>query len=176
MNIKIIEKSLLPLFFATLIVITFHWQFTHIYPYLIEHFKSDKLLTLYSHLFIYTFLTLTIFIFFVTITNQYIIKSKFFVTITIVTLLIFYLFSHNTLGDIFNYFIVYPFSTNSIMGMVLFAVGTIAYSLYTLISMFLKTAIPLSHSLIFTALSIGYSAIFINQYCYSIFEIIDKIK
>jgi len=176
MNIKIIEKSLLPLFFATLIVTAFNWQFVHIYPYLIEHFRLNKLSILYSHLFIYTFLVLTLFTFFITVINRYIIKSKIFSIVTIIMLLSFYLFSHNTLENIFNYFLSYPLSTNAIMGMVLFVVGTISYSLYVLSSIFLKNYIPMSHSFIFVILSISYSALFINHYCYSIFEIIDKIK
>ena len=176
MNIKIIEKALLPLFLATLTVTAFNWQFVHIYPYLIEHFRLEKLSILYSHLFIYTFLILTLFIFFIIVINRYIVKSKVFSIVTIVMLLSFYLFSHNMLEDIFSYFLSYPLSTNAIMGMVLFVVGSISYSLYALVSMFLKNAIPLSHSFIFVILSISYSALFINHYCYSIFEIMDRVK
>jgi len=176
MNIKIIENALLPLFFATLIVVTFHWQFINIYPYLIEHFRVEKLSILYAHLFIYTFLVLTLFIFLITLIDKYMIKSKLFSTVAILMLLSFYLFSHTTLGDIFNYFISYPFSTSAIMGMVLFVVSSISYSLYTLISLFLKNSIPISHAFIFTFLSILYSALFINHYCYNIFEIMEKIK
>jgi len=174
MNLKIIEKSLLPIFLATLIVVAFNWQFTHIYKFLIEHFTSSKLSILYSHLFIYTFLILTIFTFLITIINHFTIKSKLFVATSIIMLLFFYLFSYQIFGDTFNYFIHYPFSTNAIMGMVLFVVGTLAYSLYAIVILLTKHFIPLSHTFTFLFLAFIYAALFINHYCYPISEIMTK--
>jgi len=174
MNLKIIEKSLLPLLLATLIVVAFNWQFSHIYQFLIERFTSSKLSTLYSHLFIYTFFVLTIFTFIISLINHFTIKSKLFVATSIMMILIFYIFSYQIIIDTFKYFMHYPFSTNSIMGMVLFVVGSISYSLYALIILLTKQFIPLSHSFSFLILAFVYASLFINHYCYPISEIMSK--
>jgi hypothetical protein len=174
MNIKIIEKSLLPLFLATLVVVGFTWQFPKVYAFLIDHFTSDKLSLLYSHLFIYSFLILTIFIFLITLINHFTVQSKVFVSVSILSLLFFYISSHKALGDILDYFISFALSQNALMGMVIFVVGTFFFPLYVVISAFFRSFIPLSHALIFTLLSLLYSAFFIDQYCYPIFDIMSK--
>ena len=174
MNLKIIEKSLLPLFLATLIVIAFNWQFTQIYPFLVEHFTSSKLSILYSHLFIYTYLSLAIFTFITTVFNHYFVKSKLFVAVALISILLFYVFSYQILGDVFGYFINVPLSSNAIMGMVLFIVGTISYTLYALGVLFTQRFMPLSHAFIFLFLALIYAALFINHYCYPISEIMTK--
>jgi len=174
MNIKIIEKSLLPLFLATLTVVGFTWQFPKIYAFLIEHFTSEKLSMLYSHLFIYTFLILTIFIFLITLVNHFTVKSKVFVAVSALSILFFYIASYNTLENILNYFVSFALSQNAVMGMVIFVVGTFSFALYVVGSALFRSFVPLSHSLIFTLLAILYSAFFIDQYCYPIFEIMTK--
>ena len=174
MNLKIIETSFIPLFLATLIVVAFNWQFSHIYTYLIEHFTQEKLSVLYAHLFIYTFLSLSIFIFFINISNHFLLKSRVFVSVSILMLLIFYALSHNLIGDALSYFIKYPFSSNSIMGIVLFVVGTFSFALYSLGIQAFGKFIPLSYSFIFVILALLYSAGFIHTYCYPISEIMTK--
>ena len=173
-NIKIIEKSLLPLFLATIVVVGFTWQFPQIYAFLIEHFTSEKLSLLYSHLFIYSFLILTLFIFLITIINRFTVKSKVFVAVSVFSLLFFYMASYKILGDILDYFISFSLSQNAVMGMVIFVVGTIFFSLYVVFSALFRSFIPLSHALIFTLLALLYSAFFINQYCYPISDIMSK--
>jgi len=174
MNIKIIEKSLLPLFLATIVVVSFTWQFPKIYAFLIEHFTSEKLSILYSHLFIYTFLILTIFIFLINIINAFTVKSKVFVAVSIGMILFFYLASYDTLANILEYFVSSSLSQNAIMGMVIFVVGTLSFALYSVGVALFKSFIPLSHSLLFTLLALLYSALFINQYCYPFFDIMSK--
>jgi len=175
MNLKIIEKSLLPLFLSTLVIITFNWQFTKIYPFLIEHFTSEKLSVLYAHLFIYSYLSLTIFTFITIILNHFFITSKLFVAVTLISILLFYIFLHQVLGDVFSYFINYQLSGNAIMGMVLFIVGSIAYMLYALGLLFTQRFMPLNHAFTFLFLALIYATLFINHYCYPISEIMTKL-
>lgn len=174
MSINLIEKSLLPLFVATILLGGFFWQFTTIYPFIIDNLRSEKLSILYSHLIIYTFLVLILFISFSNLINHFILKSKIFVTITIVSILIFYALSTTVIHDLFSYFIDFPLSENSIMGLVLFIVTTIGYALYSLLLMIFNRFIPLSHILIFTLFGLIYSILFINSYCYPILEIFNK--
>ena len=99
------------------------------------------------------------------------IKSKVFPIVSIVILLIFYALSYDILKDIINYFLTLPLSENATMGFILFIVGTFSYSLYSLFILFFKEAVPITHTLIFTLLGLGYSAYFIDFYCYPIQEI-----
>jgi len=175
MYLKIIEKSLLPLFFSTLIVGLFYWQFIHVYSYIIENFTNDKLSTLYAHLFIYIFLIHTLFISVNNLLN-FVIRSKLFVALSIIVILVFYTLSYSILYDVTNYFISYPLSDNALMGMVLFIVGTFSYSLYSLGILLFKNSIPLIHILVFTLLALLYSAGFIDTYCYPISEILTNFS
>jgi len=174
MNLQILEKSFLPLLFATLFIVTFNWQFSLIYNYLIDNFKDEKLSILYSHLFIYSFLILSIFIFLATIFNHLILKSKLFITLVSGMILLFYALTYNVFTDIFHYFLSYSFSSTAIMGMVLFSVESFSFALYPLILAIFKKTIPLSHSFVFFLLSLIYAALFIDTYCYPLSEISTK--
>ncbi|MBU1667890.1 hypothetical protein KKC13_05680 [bacterium] len=176
MYLKIIEKSIYPLFFSTLIVGLFYWQFIYIYSYIIENFTNDKLSTLYAHLFIYIFLIHTLFTSVNNLLNYFLIKSKLFIAVSIIVLLIFYALSYSVLYDVIDYFISYPLSDNALMGVVLFIVGTFSYSLYSVGILLFKNSIPLIHVLVFTLLALLYSAGFIDTYCYPISEIFTKFS
>ena len=175
MNLKIIEKSLLPLLLATLFIVAFHWQFTHSYAFLIEHFRAEKLSTLYIHLFIYTFLVFTIFLFLMNSFNNFF-KSKIFIAIICITLFSFYGFIHEIISDPMQYLINYPLLSDEVMLMVLFIVTTFIYALYTLGSLFFKSFIPFSHSLIFLIIGLLYSAWFIDLYCYPIDTLLNQFN
>ena len=177
MNLKLIEKitkkSMIPLFLSTLIIGLFYWQFTKIYPFIIEHFTENKLSILYAHLLIYIFLVHLLFVSLTNLLNNILIKSKIFVIATVLVLLTFYTLMYPILKDILEYFMVSnPLSENSIMGLILFVVGTTGYSLFSMGILFFKKAIPYSHIFIFTLLALAYSAWFINSYCYPIGELL----
>lgn len=177
MNLKLIEKitykSIVSLFLSTLIIGVFYWQFTKIYPFIIEYFTDNKLSILYAHLFIYIFLIHLLFVSFTNLLNNLILKSKVFVTITIVILLIFYTFMYPILKDILDYFMSSnPLSENSTIGMIFFVVGTIGYSFFSMGILYFKNVIPYSYIFIFTLLSLAYSAWFIDTYCYPIEELL----
>jgi hypothetical protein len=174
MSINLIQKSIIPLFLATLLLGVFYWQFTFLYAFLLEKFTEEKLSVLYSHLFIYSFLILTFFVSFINLFNYFIIKSKIFVSVTILTLLIFYALSYTTYVDIFQYFISLPLSDNALIGSIFFIVGTFSYALYSIIRLWIYKFIPLTHMMIFTLLSLGYSAFFIDTYCYPVADILTK--
>ena len=174
MSMHLIEKSIIPLLVATLLVGMFYWQFISIYPFLIERFTTEKLSMMYAHLIIYTFLALTLFTSLTNILNYFILKSKAFVGITIMVLLIFYILSYNVFNDLFQYFFKLPLSENGIMGLILFIVSTVGYSLYSLIILLFNKFIPIVHILVFTLIGITYSALFIDSYCYPITEVFTK--
>jgi hypothetical protein len=176
MSLKIIERSILPLLIATLIVGGFFWKFTDIYTFIIEQFTDKKLFVLYSHLFIFTFLTLALFISIVNLINHFVLQSKIFVLATILPLLLFYLLSYEIIAQQITYFIHYPLSANSIMAMVLFVVGILSYALYSIIVVFFNRFIPLSFVLLFTALALLYSAGFIDTFCYPIVHFIENLQ
>jgi len=176
MNLTILEKSFLPLLLATLFIVAFNWQFSQLYPYLIENFKEEKLSILYDHLFIYSFLILSTFIFIATLFNRLILKSKLFIALVSGMLLLFYAISYDIFVNIFNYFTSYPLTSTTLMGMVLFAVGSFAFALYPLILSILKRSIPVSHSFVFFLLSLAYALFFINTNCYPISEISTKFS
>ena len=174
MSINLIKKSLLPLLVATLLLGGFFWQFSTVYPFLIDNFSKDKLSVLYSHLIIYTFLVFILFTSFTNLLNHFILKSKFFILVTLLVSLVFYTLLNSVINDLFRYFINLPISENTLMGLLLFIVTTIGYALYSLVLLFFNKFIPLSHILIFTLLGLSYSALFINSYCYPILEIFTK--
>ncbi|SFV67222.1 hypothetical protein MNB_SV-14-1082 [hydrothermal vent metagenome] len=174
MSINLIKKSLLPLFVATLLLWGFFWQFSTIYPFLIENFSNTKLSVLYAHLIIYTFVVLIFFTSFANLVNHFILKSKLFITITLLVSLVFYTLLNSVINDLFRYFINLPLSENMLMGLVLFIVTSIGYALYSLALLLFNRFIPLSHIVIFTLLGLGYSAFFINSLCYPVSEFFSK--
>ena len=174
MSINLIQKSLLPLIVATLLLGGFFWQFTTVYPFLIDNFSNDKLSVLYSHLIIYTFLVFILFTSFANLLNYFIFKSKVFILTTLLVCLLFYTLLNNVVHDLFHYFLNMPLSEDIIMGLVLFIVTTIGYALYSIVLLFFNRFIPVSHIAIFTLLGLSYSAFFIDSYCYSIVEIFSK--
>ena len=175
MNFKIVEKSLLPLLFATIFIVAFHWQFTKIYNSLIEHFTEEKLSILYTHLFIYGFLVFSIFLFFMNLFNNLLIKSKVFIGTIVVMLFGFYAFSYETFFANINYFIQYPLSINETMLLVLFVTSTLVYGLYTIGILFFNRFIPFSHSLVFLLIALTYASWFIHQHAYPISTILTKL-
>lgn len=176
MNLTIIEKSILPLLFSTLLVGAFYWQFTSIYPYIIQHFTEDKLSILYAHLFIYSFLSYVIFITISNLLNHYFIQSKLFLILSITIIFIFYGLTYTVYYDIVDYFINFPLSNTALMGAILFIVGTFCYALYSIFLTLFNRTIPLSHIVIFTLLALFYAIGFIDTYCYPISEIRSKFS
>ncbi len=175
MNLKLLKKYFIPLLLTTIFIIAFELQFPYTYSYLIEHFKDEKLSVLYAHLFIYSFFILSLFSFFLILINNFLIKSYFFIGLSMFMLLVFYGLSSGVFIDSLNYFIEYPLSSNAIMGMILFVVSTFSFVLYSLTFSIIKKTIPLSHAMLFFLFSLIYSAYFINKYCYSISEIITRL-
>ena len=173
MNLKIIEKSLIPLFLATIFIVAFNWQFTHVYAFLIEHFREEKLSLLYAHLFIYTFLIFTLFLFLMNLINH-LLKSNVFIAMISIALLLFYLLSHTPILDSIHYFINYPLSVNQLMFMILFMVSTFIYGVYSLAIVFFNKHVPFSHSLVFLLIALFYSAWFIELYDYPISTIMTR--
>jgi len=174
MSINLIEKSLIPLSVATLLLGGFFWQFTIVYPFLIDHFRNDKLSTLYTHLILYTFLIFILFTSFANLINYFLLKSKTFIAITLLVFLVFYLQLNTLISDLFHYFLNFPLSDNALMGLVLFIVTSVGYAIYSLILLFFNKFIPLSHIFIFTLLGLLYSALFIESFCYPVLEIFSK--
>ena len=176
MNLQLLEKTFIPLLLTTIFIVAFELQFPYVYSYLIEHFKDEKLSTLYAHLFIYSFLVLSLFNYFLTLINNFLIKSYIFIGLCMLMLLIFYGLSYRVFLDTLNYFINYPLSSNAIMGMILFIVSTFGFTLYSLTLSIIKKPIPLSHATLFFLFAMLYSAFFIDKYCYPISEIVEHIR
>ena len=176
MNLQLLlEKAFIPLLLTTIFIVAFELQFPHIYSYLIEHFKDEKLSILYAHLFIYNFLSLSIFSYFLILINKFLIKSYLFIGFSMFMLLIFYGLSYRVIIDSLNYFIDYPLSSNAIMGMILFIVSSFGFVIYSLTFAIIKKNIPLSHATLFFLFAVIYSAFFIDKYCYPISELIEHI-
>jgi len=174
MNIEILEKALLPFFLAVLVMVAFNSQFTHSYSFILEHFKDAKLSIQIAHLFVYSFLVLGIFLFLINTLNLFV-KSKVFITTTVVTLFTFYLLSYESLITNINYFIHYPLSTNTIMFMILFVVSVIVYALYSLLMPFFNNGqLPFLHSLTFLLIAVIYSAWFIHEHGYKLSTLYEK--
>jgi hypothetical protein len=174
MSLKLIQQSIIPLFIATLFIGLFYFQFQYIYPFIIENFRDAPLLLVYSHLFLYIFLVLVLFTSLINLINHFILKSKIFITINILVILMFYLFFSSNILDILNYFISYPFNENSIMGIILFMVASFGYTLYSMGILFFNRFIPLSHIFVFLLISLIYTAFFIDIYCYPIEDFFNK--
>ena len=174
MSLKLIQQSIIPLFLATLFIGLFYFQFQYIYPFIIENFRNAPLLLLYSHLFLYIFLVLVIFTSFMNFINHFILKSKAFIAVGMIVVLLFYLFSSSIIVDILSYFIDYPFNENSIMGIILFMVASFGYSIYSVGILFFNRFIPLSHLFVFLLLSLIYTAGFIDTYCYPVEDFFNK--
>ena len=175
MNLQLLEKTFIPLLLITIFIVAFELQFPHTYGYLIEHFKDEKLSTLHAHLFVYSFLSLSLYSYFLTLINNFFIKSYLFIGLSMFILLTFCGLSYNVLIDNLNYFIDYPLSSNAIMGMILFIVSTLGFMLYSLTFAILKKLIPISHATLFFLFAILYSAFFIDKYCYPIYEVTKHI-
>jgi len=175
MIITLIQKSIIPLFVATLLLGGFFWQFTMLYGSIIEHFTEDKLYVIYSHLIIYTFLSFTWMLSIIHSLNHLFFKSKTFIAVPLASILIFYTLSYNIFYNLFLYFVEFPLSENALMGLVLFIVTTFGYALYSLLLLFFNKFVPIMHVLIFTLLETVYSLLFINQECYSILDMFNKL-
>ena len=176
MNLQLLERAFIPLLLTTLFIVAFELQFSQVYAYIIEHFKDAKLSTLYAHLFIYSFLSVALFSYLLTIINNFLIKSHLFIGLSMFMLLLFGGFSYRVFLDNSSYFINYPLSNNSIMGMTLFMVSIVSFTLYSLLFSVMKKFIPFSHATLFFLFAILYSAFFIDKYCYPISEIMEHIK
>ncbi|HHS93145.1 MAG TPA: hypothetical protein ENK82_07350 [Campylobacterales bacterium] len=174
MNIKIIEKALLPLFIAAVLIVAFNWQFINSYAYILEHFKDEKLSVQIAHLFIYSFLALALSLFLINTLNI-LIKSKLFIATSIVTLFAFYLLSYEAFISHINYFIDYPLTANALMFMILYVISILVYALYSLVMPFLNDGkLPFIHSLIFLLIAITYSLWFIDNQAYPLSTLYEK--
>jgi len=176
MNLQLLEKSFIPLLLSTIFIVAFEVSLPHGYDYIIKHFKDEKLSVLYAHLFIYSFLSLSLFSYFLTLINNFLIKSHLFIGASMLILSIFYGLSYHVFIDTIKYFIDYPLSNNSIMGMILFVVSTFSFVLYSLALAILKKFTPISHATLFLLFAMLYSAFFINKYCYPIAELMEHIR
>jgi len=175
MNINLIQKSIIPLTLSTLLIGSFYWQFTYSYAYLIENFKAEKLSSIYSYLFIYSFFILTLFVSLANIINHFFLKSKLFISTIIIAFLVFYALISEPLGNIIHYFLRLSFDESMVMGMVMFVVSTIGYALYSLIILLFNRFVPLLHIALFTLFSLLYSLFYIDSFCLPIGEFLTKL-
>ena len=164
-----IIKFIPALLYSIVFLGLFYWQFISVYTYIIDNYKELKLFIQYGYLFIYLFgvpiFTLTL----INLLNKYLIKSIAFVSITIVTMLIFYALSFSDFYHTIDYFISHPLPFNSIMGMIFFMVLSVIYSLYSIAVLFFKESIPLTHIVIFLGIGTAYSVGFIHYYAIPLF-------
>jgi len=163
MIFKKIIKFIPALIYSVLVLGVFYWQFNTIYSIIIEDFKDEKLFTLYTYLFIYLFGVYIITTGLINIINYFILRNRLFVQITSFTLLLFYGFSFPEFYHIIEYFIGYPLSQNDIIGIIFFILLSFGYSLYSLVVLFFKEYMPLSHIFIFLTLGAIYAIYFINN-------------
>ena len=175
MNFKITKKILIALFLATIFIVAFDWQFSTIYTFLIEHSKEEKLSTLYTHLFIYSFLVLTLFLFLMNLLNFFL-KSKVFITTIVLSIFLFILASHKIYLDNINYFLHYASSNEETMGIILFIISTLIFGIYSLIITLIQKRVPMLHSLVFMIFSLAYAAWFIEAHAYPINELPQQIE
>ena len=164
MILKKIVKFIPALIYSVLILGVFYWQFNTLYSVIIESFKEEKLSTLYTYLFLYIFGIYMLTIGVIHLLDYLILKNRYFVQITSLTLLFFYGFSFQEFYHIIEYFIDYPLSQNTIIGIFCFIILNFGYGLYTIIMLFFKKHIPWNHTLIFLLLGIGYSLYFMHNY------------
>ncbi len=161
---KLIIKFIPSLLYSIVFLGLFYWQFIWIYSFIIDYFIQYKLIVLYGYIFIYLFGIQIVTITIVNLLNNYLIKKVSFVAITVTTILIFYILSFHDFYHVIEYFIKYPLPYNSIMGMIFFIILSLGYSIYSIIILFFKKNIPLTHILIFSTLGLLYSGGFIYYY------------
>jgi hypothetical protein len=164
-----ITKFIPALLYSIVFLGLFYWQFISVYGFIIDHYKESKLFVLYGYLFVYLFEVSIIAVTIINLIHKYLIKSISFIAISIMTLLIFYGLSFGEYYHIIDYFISYPLSPNSIMGMIFFIVLSVIYALYSIGILFFKESIPLSHIVIFLGVGTAYSVGFIHYYCMPLF-------
>ena len=164
MIFKKIIKFIPALIYSVVILGIFYWQFNTLYSVIIESFKEEKLSTLYTYLFLYLFGVYMLTVGIINLLDHLILKNRRFVQITSLTLLIFYGFSFQEFYHIIEYFIDYPLSQNTIMGIFSFMILSFGYSLYSIIMLFFKEHIPLTHTLIFLLLGVGYALYFMHHH------------
>ena len=174
MIFKSIVKFIPALFYSIVILALFYWQFNTLYGAIITHYTEEKLSILYGFLFIYLF---SVLILTTTLVNllHYLLKSKAFVSITLLTLLIFYGLSFREFYHIIAYFIHYPLPSNALMGIVFFIILTFGYALYSMVILYFKARMPLSHIVIFFMLGMGYSLYFIEHYCQPLEQLFQEL-
>ena len=169
MVFQTIIKFISSLLYSIVFLALFYWQFLFVYDFIIHNFTKSKLFILFGYLFIYVFLVPIVTISAVNLLQNYLIKAKSFVIITVITLLIFYLLSLDNFYHIIDYFIKFPLSQNGIMGIIFFVILSLGYSLYSLGVLYFKDSMPISHILIFLFLGLFYSVGFIHYYCIPLF-------
>ncbi len=156
-------KVIPSLLYSILLLALFYWQFNTQFTSIINAFSQEKLSLLYAYLFLYLF---GLFLLVITVVNliHYLIHEKAFVVITLCTLTIFYLFSLTDFAYVMEYFIHYPLDSYTIMGMIFFMVLIFAYALYSMVILYFKDTMPLSHIITFVLLALGYMLYFIQNY------------
>lgn len=172
MIFKKIVKFIPALIYSVLVLGLFYWQLNSLYPYIIEHFKEERLLTLYSYLFVYLFGIYILTTASINLLNNIILHNRLFVQISSFTLLIFYAFSFQKFYHIIKYFIEYPLSQNTIIGSMFFIFLSFGYSLYSIIILLLKAYMPLSHILLFLLTGVIYALYFIHTYATPLYKLI----
>jgi len=158
-----IKKIIPSLLYSIVLLALFYWQFNAQYAQIINAFSNEKLSILYSYLFLYYFGLFLVGITTVNLIN-YLLNRKSFVTVSLMTLLIFYALTLPNFYHIIAYFIHYPLNNHAIMSMVFFIVLTFAYALYSIVILYFRSHIPLSHLIIFVLLSGGYLLYFLQHY------------
>jgi len=169
MVFQLIIKFIPALLYSIAFLGLFYWQFLSVYDYIIHNFTQSKLFVLFGYLFIYVFCVPIVAISIVNLLQKYIIKTKSFVIITVITLLIFYILSFDDFYHIIDYFIKFPLSSTAIMGMIFFITLSLGYALYSLGVLYFRDSMPISHILIFLFLGVFYSIGFIHKYCMPLF-------
>ena len=164
MIFKKIVKFIPALIYSVLLLGVFYWQFNTTFSAIIENFKEEKLSILYSYLFLYLFGIYMLTIGFINLINYTILKNRLFVQITSFTLLLFYGFSFQEFYHIIEYFIDYPLSQNTIVGIFFFIFLSFGYSLYSIGILFFKEHMPLSHIFVFLLLGLIYALYFMHHY------------
>ncbi|MCK5854564.1 MAG: hypothetical protein KAG56_05035 [Sulfurovaceae bacterium] len=164
MIFKKIVKFIPALIYSLVVLGIFYWQFNSVYSSIIENFKDEKLSTLHTYLFLYLFSIYILTITLINLVDYFILKNRLFVQITSFTLLLFYGFSFQEFYHLIEYFIDYPLSQNNIMGILFFVLLSFGYSLYSIIALFFKEHIPLSHTLVFLLLGMSYALYFMHHY------------
>jgi len=169
MVFQLIIKFIPALLYSIAFLGLFYWQFLSVYDYIIHNFTQSKLFVLFGYLFIYVFCVPIVAISIINLLQKYLIKTKSFVIITVITLLIFYILSFDDFYHIIDYFIKFPLSSTAIMGMIFFITLSLGYALYSLGVLYFRDSMPISHILIFLFLGVFYSIGFIHNYCMPLF-------